>query len=210
MKNMLILKYGTIILLVFIIISLNVLEIFWLPYETKAEIQLPRDLLIAAIIQIFLDFKISTTTLSLEPALVSESGEFNIASSTEIILSLGTNNDKGWDIQIKSLNGGLFSNAANYILSSSQPMAELSAGVEGYGVNATSVLPGVIIGANYNNYGTNIVGELRSDYRTLASFNNRNITTDVVKLQIKASASITTPAASDYQDVIIITVQPKV
>ncbi len=179
--------------------------------KIKAQpIELSQDIAIAAIVQIWLDFRISTTTLELLPPLVAADGTLNVGSSTEVILSLGTNNSRGWDMVIKSLNNGLHSLAANYTISSSAQVSNLVAGTEGYGANATSVFSGVSIGEIYDYYGSDTVGELVNQYNVLAFYNNQHLMTEVVKLQIKAAASLMTPSGYDYQDTIIITITPRI
>ncbi len=185
---------------------------FWRGVEKidAQQVEISQDVLIAAVVQIWLDFRISTTTLELLPPLVAVDGTLNVGSSTDVVLSLGTNNSGGWDIKIKSLNNGLYSSAADYTISSSAPVSDLVAGTEGYGANATSLFSGVSIEEIYDYYGTDTVGELVNQYRVLSFYDSYHQMVDIVKLQIKAAASLMTPSGYDYQDTIVITIIPRI
>jgi len=124
-----------------------------------------------------------------------------------IILRVGTNNN-GWEINIKGRNNGLRSSATDYTIGSVSDFSLLTAGTDGYGINATSTLEGVLVEETYDHYGTDTVGELIDSYNLLASRNSLNMTSDVLRMQIKAAASIMTPVGEDYLDIITITLSP--
>lgn len=171
---------------------------------------IPRDILIAASVQPWLYFEISPLDLTLSPDLVSSGGEVNIGESEEVILKVGTNNEKGWQIKIKGKNGGLKSEAHGYTISTVFPTSTLIAGREGYGAQATSTLAGAIINSIYDFYGTNTVGEIPKEYRILVIKYSKNSLLEVAKMKIKASASLMTPAGFDYTDEIVLTIIPLV
>lgn len=170
--------------------------------------QIPQDILIAAIVQPWLYFEISTTTLTLSPDLVTPEGYFNIAETDDIILKVATNNEGGWQIKIKGKNGGLKSLATGYLLASVSGTSTLVVKKEGFGAQATSTLSGVLINPIYDYYGTNIVGEISKENKVLAWKLSRNPLAEVAKVKIKASASVMTPAGLDYQEQLIFTIIP--
>lgn len=171
-------------------------------------LQIPKDILIAAIVQPWLYFEVSPLDLTLSPDLVSIEGRFNIGESPEVIFKVGTSNPGGWEIKIKGKNNGLKSSATGYIISTVNGTSSLSAGNNGYGLQATTTLAGVIINPIYNYFDTSVVGEIVSDYRVLATKYSSNLTLEVVKIKIKAAASIMAPADVEYTDFIISTVIP--
>lgn len=170
--------------------------------------EIPRDILIAAIVQPWLYFEISPLNLPLSPDLVSPEGVFQIGESPEVIFKVGTNNEGGWEIKIRGKNGGLKSQATGYLLSTISGTSTLIAGNEGYGAQATSTLEGTILNPIYDFYQTDIVGEVPQDYRFLAIKYSRNSLAEVAKMKIKASASVMTPAGVDYTEEIISTIIP--
>ena len=164
---------------------------------------------VTATVESWLTFQVSTTSVSLTPALVDSTGTPHIGSSTAITLTLGTNNTNGWSITIQGANGGLYSNTASHLISTVSGTSTLSAGTDGYGANATATYSGVTIGNYYDYWGTDTVGEIASSTsHTLASKSDPNVQTDVVDMKIKAAAEATTPAANDYSDTITLTAIP--
>lgn len=176
--------------------------------QAQAPPEIPTDIFIAATVQPWLYFEVSPLTLNLSPDLVSQEGVFNIGETPDVIFKVGTSNPGGWEIKIKGKNNGLKSLNTNYTISSVNGTSTLMAGREGYGAQAISILTGVLINSIYDYYGTDIVGEIIEDYRSLASRFSSNALTEVVKMKIKASASITTPSDIEYSDIIILTIIP--
>lgn len=170
--------------------------------------EISRDIFIAAIVQPWLYFEVLPLDLPLSPDLVSPEGNFNIGESPDVIFKVATNNEGGWEIEMKGENGGLKSLATNYLISTVNGTSTLVAGKEGYGGQATTSFEGVTINQIYDYYGTDIVGEIPSDYRVLAAKHSGNSLVEVAKMKMKASASILTPAASDYTEEIILTIIP--
>jgi len=164
---------------------------------------------VTATVESWLTFQVSTTSVSLTPALVDSTGATHIGSSTAITLTLGTNNTNGWSITIQGANGGLYSNTASHLISTVSGTSTLSAGTDGYGANATATYSGVTIGNYYDYWGTDTVGEIASSTSyTLASRDSPNAEADVADMKIKAAAQATTPAANDYSDTITLTAIP--
>jgi len=176
--------------------------------KANAQANLPEDIAIAAIVEKWLYLAVSPLTVDIEPALIGADGSLNIGTSPEIVFSVGTNNPNGWYIEMKGENNGLKSSTMDLTINSVSATSTLLGGTDGYGANATSTLSGVLIGELYDYYGTDTVGEIINQYKFLASNPGINPLTDVLKMQIKAAASITTPPAADYSDIIFITLTP--
>lgn len=179
-------------------------------FKTVQAQELPQDIAIAAIVEPWLYLEVSPFMIDLEPDLVAADGSFNVGISSDIFLKVGTSNSEGWYLKIQGRNNGLKSLSTDYTISSISGTSALAAGTDGYGANATSTLEGVFIGELYDYYGSDIVGELVNEYRVLASMASGHAISEVVKMQIKAAASIMAPADSDYADIIIVTITPTI
>jgi len=164
---------------------------------------------VTATVEEWLTFSVSPTTVTLSPALVDAAGTPHIGSSPDIALTLGTNSSDGWSIRIKGANGGLRSPTANYTISTVPGTSTLSAGIDGYGANATSSLSGVTIGAKYNYWGTDTVGEITTTDNTLAQKGSPNTEQQVALMKIKAAANVMTPSGN-YSDTITLTALPSI
>lgn len=161
---------------------------------------------ITAIVEAWLDFSVTPTSTTLQPPLVQADGTLNVASSTDIVLTLGTNAPNGWGITIKGQNAGLYSSNRGHLIPTVVGTSTIATGTEAYGANATSTLAGVVIGNYYDYYGTNTVGEIASSTsRNLASKSTSNSTQSVANMKVKATATDTTPPANDYSDTITLT-----
>lgn len=196
----------------FLLISFFLFSLFsFLNYQNKALAldDIPKDIFIAAIVEPWIYFDISPLTFNLQPDLVAPDGTLHIGESPEILIRVGTSNPYGWEIKIKGKNNGLKSEAANYLIPSVIGSAPLIVGIEGYGLNATATFQGVIINPIYSYYNTNIVGEIIDQYRLLASKFNSHLLEEVVRMKIKATASMMTPAEENYLDIINITINPR-
>ncbi len=176
--------------------------------ETVRAQELSEDIAIAAIVDMWFYFEILPVLADLEPALVEADGSLNIGTTPDIVLRVGTNNNNGWEIKIRGRNNGLRSSATDHTINSVSNFSLLTAGTDGYGMNATGTLEGVLVEEIYDHYGTDTVGELIDNYNLLASRNSLNMTSDVLRIQIKAAASIMTPVGEDYLDIITITLSP--
>lgn len=161
---------------------------------------------ITAVVEAWLDFSVSPTSTTLQPPLLQADGTLNVGSSTAIALSLGTNAPNGWGITIKGQNAGLYSASRAHLISTVVGTSTIATGTEAYGANATSTLAGVTIESYYDYYGTNTVGEIASSTsHSLASKSSANSTQSVANMQVKATATDTTPPATDYSDTISLT-----
>lgn len=171
--------------------------------------EIPKDVFIAAIVEPWIYLDVSPLTFNLQPDLVAPDGTLHIGESPEIIIRVGTSNLAGWEIKIKGKNNGLKSETTDYLIPSVSGTAALILGTEGYGLNATATFQGVIINPIYSYYNTNIVGEITNQYRLLASKSNSHLLEEVVRMKIKATASMMTPAEENYIDIINITINPR-
>jgi len=178
----------------------------YLTQRAEAQTTTSTDITVTAIVEAWLSFEVSTTTLDITPPLVTADGTFNIGSTIDIGLSLGTNAENGWDIDIRGLRDGLYSTTTDHTIDSVSGTGVLvDTGVEGYGANATSTMTGATIGALYNSYGTDTVGEIITTDRQLATKATPNLAELVANMQVKAAAANDTPPAFDYSDTITLT-----
>lgn len=178
-----------------------------LPANAQNESTTTEAVTVRATVQAWIDFDVSTSSLDMTPPLVQADGTLNIGSTPDLDLSVGTNAPLGWQIRIKGQNGGLYSSSATYTIPSVSGTSTLATGTEAYGANATSATSTVTIGSYYNYYGTNppVVGEIQTSDNVLASKTSKNPKVLVAKMQVKATASPSTPPGNDYQDVITLT-----
>ena len=130
-----------------------------------------------------------------------------VVSSTEKIwVSLATNAVSGAGVYIASANGGLKSTTLNYTLASAT--ADLSAVASGYGaqnLSASQTSGGPItLTSPYNGAGNN-VGIINPTPRQLFT-TTAPVIGGRTSTQITAKASINTPPATDYGDILTLTV----
>lgn len=156
---------------------------------------------VTATIEPFLTFTVSPTSTSLTPYLVTSTGGTNIASSTNISLSVGTNDTDGWSIEIKGANDGLVNGGTT--IDSVTASSTIAAGTDGYGANASGEAS-VTIGSYYDYWGSEDVGEIRTAGQTLASKATANAHGLVATMKVYA-ASISTNPAGSYTDTITLT-----
>lgn len=193
---------------IFLIFVFFVSSNFFVP-KIFALDNLPKDIFIAATVEPWIYFEVSPINFNLQPDLVAVDGTLNIGESPEITIKIGTSNPSGWEVKIKGKNGGLKSEATDYLISTVTGYSPLVIGTEGYGCNATTTLPGVILNSIYNYYNTNIVGEITTTEKSFISRNQSNEFLEVAKMKIKAAASVKTPADPNYFDIIYFTANPR-
>lgn len=196
-----------ILALVFLISGSGVKTNFPIEVAKAEESTTTEEVTVSAVVYAWMDFEVSTTSLAIQPALVMADGSLNIGSTPDLNLSLGTNAPLGWQIRIKGQNNGLYSTSVNYTIASVNGTSTLSTTTpaEKYGANATNTTSTVTIDSYYDYYGTNTVGEIKTSDHVLASKPSRNEKVQVVKMQVKATATTLTPPGSDYRDTITLT-----
>ncbi len=130
------------------------------------------------------------------------------SSPTPRTATVNTNAKNGWYVWAKDSNTGLNSAAAAATIASTTPGSNstLSAGTEGYNTGVASSQTGgtgtISVAAPFVN-GANQGGGLDTTLRTLAS-SNGTANNAVLTLTNHASISPSTPAATDYADVITV------
>jgi hypothetical protein len=123
-------------------------------------------------------------------------------SSPDIGVNFATNANSGGDVYIYSSNGGLQSSHASFTLSSAN--ADLSSASFGYGAQIASTSQssgGPLSKVSPYNGSSNNVGILSTSVNTILSSANP-LAGGTASIQLKAKPSNTTPAASDYADVL--------
>lgn len=128
-----------------------------------------------------------------------------VTAPTTITANMSTNGTGGGVVYIYDSNAGLLSPSTSYTISAVSN--DLSSLAEGYGVRGTSTSqssggPMEII-SPYNGAGTN-VGLVDSTKRPIFDSTNAPVTSGQAVFEIKAKASSTTKAATDYSDTLFV------
>lgn len=154
-----------------------------------------------------LTFNVQVTDQTVPPFIVGI-GVVNPGQITtswqQVTTSITTNASNGGLVYVYGQNDGLKSIAAgNYTISSSTN--DLSTTLEGYGAQGTTVSqtgggPMELI-PPYNGINNN-VGIIDTTQRVLSDSSNAPVTNGQTSFELKAKASSTTPAATDYTDTI--------
>jgi hypothetical protein len=154
-------------------------------------------------------FGLSTSLTSTPPfAAVFSSlpaGSVTAAGAT-VTATITTNAEQGGQILIKDQNGGLTSPTKSYTITSAT--ADLSAVPKGYGAQISSTSQaggGPMIAVSPFNGVSNNVGALNTSWQQLASF-AAPITTGNVTFALDAKADTVVPAATDYADVLTLSI----
>jgi len=136
----------------------------------------------------------ASTTGTLSPDLVDTAGVTHIGSSTPLTLTMGTNSSDGYSVTASSSNAGL---KATTTISTGIATTTLSAGVNGYGIQATSTVSN-LVQAVYNwATSTQNVGAATSSTKMLSK--STTASADVVWMTVKAACLVTT-AVGSYTD----------
>lgn len=191
---------------------LTAIILVWTIINLAKAQQEARPLSVSAIVNTWLNFDVSTTTLSLSPDLIDLAGDLNIASSTIISVFVGTNHNSGWSLSISSTStdcpGSKLTSGQNYI-SMNSATSTVVTGQDAYGANATSTLSGVQIGSYYNFWNSSpiVVGEICSTGQTLASYNQPHPFQEALKIKFYASCDLDQPSGT-YTDTVVLTLTP--
>lgn len=163
-----------------------------------------RTIVVTAVVQEWLTFSVSVTSTTLTPDLVDTAGNTAVGSSTSITLSLGTNAG-AWKIEVNGTDTtGMVRVGGSETIASVNPTGTITAGINGYGLNATGSLAGVNIDPRYAFWGTNAVGGVTTTLRSLATKANANASATVATIKIYAAAT-STQVAGNYRDTITLT-----
>ena len=155
------------------------------------------------------DIDVSAIDTETSPPYASSFGSLLPATVTntpeKVWVDLTTNAESGAKVYIRSVNGGLLSNAVGFTLvSATANLAAVSTGYGAQGSTATQASGGPLsISAPYNVAAQN-VGILNATIREIFSA-SLPITAGRGSLQLKARAATQTPAAGDYQDTLTLT-----
>jgi hypothetical protein len=138
----------------------------------------------------------STSFSALTPSAVS-------TSSPDITITITSSG--GFQINVRDNNGtttpGLYkSNYPTYLIQSQD--ATLSAGTDGYGIQATTTNSSISINSKYNKSGNNVGGLSLTDIVLATS--SVAVSSSTINIKHKASVSVIAPTG-DYQDTIIYT-----
>ena len=160
---------------------------------------------ISATIQQWLTFSASTTTIPMTPDLVTIAGATNIASTTDITLTSGTNSTNGYSIDVRSVsNAGLcHSGGCGTHNINSGTSTPLVAGTDGYGMQATTTDSDVTIHSNYDYWGNDNVGGITVATKDLADTSSPS-TGDETSIKFKAAAANTDPDGTYSDSVYVI------
>jgi hypothetical protein len=138
----------------------------------------------------------STSFSALTPSAVS-------TSSPDITITITSSG--GFQINVRDNNGtttpGLYkSNYPTYLIQSQD--ATLSAGTDGYGIQATTTNSSISINSKYNKSGNNVGGLSLTD--VVLATSSVSVSNATINIKHKASVSVLAPTG-DYQDTIIYT-----
>ena len=166
---------------------------------------------IAATVNASFSYNLQTSTQASPPYTVGI-GVINAGQVTtswqKIIATISTNARNGGTIYINGTNAGLKSpiTSANHLIPSVQN--DLSSGgvTEGYGARGVSVSAntGTMELLSPYNLGGNNVGPVDTSKTSIADSSSAPVDTGVLNFELKAKASSTTPAATDYTDTITV------
>lgn len=162
----------------------------------------------AATINPTFSFSLTTTSLSSPPFSV-DIGTLTpgsvTTSSDAVNVSVSTNATSGAFVYVYGTNNGLLSSRTSYTISSASN--NLSSVSEGYGARVTSV--GQTSGgpmeklSPYDQSGST-VGVLDTSKRIIFDSSNAPVNSGAGSFELKAKASATAPAASDYSDTVTV------
>ncbi len=159
---------------------------------------------VSATISQWISFSVSTNTVAITPDLVTSAGGTNIGSSPDITLTAGTNDADGYSIDLRDSYGGLCHSGGCSVWKVTSTDATLSAGTDGYGAQASSTDSDVTIGANYNYWGNNQVGDISSTTAQTVASTSGPSSSDQTLLKLKAAAADTDPDGT-YSDTLTLT-----
>ncbi len=155
----------------------------------------------AATIGSTLSFSLSTNAINigqLTPGTV-------VTGGTQVTSTISTNGTAGGIIYVFGSNAGLKSNSVNYTINAVS--SDLSSTAEGYGLRAVSTTQssgGPMEAISPYNGLSNNVGILDTSKRPLFDSTSQPVTSGQGIFELKAKASATTKAATDYADVITV------
>lgn len=154
-------------------------------------------------------FGVSTSLTSTPPfaaSFTSLAAGTVVDANATITTTLTTNTEQGGKVLVRDQNAGLTSSTASYTINSAT--ADLTSTNAGYGAQITSTSQasgGPMVALSPFNGSSNNVGGLTTSWQELASF-AAPITTGTVTFGLKAKADTLVPTATNYADVLTISV----
>ena len=178
------------------------------PMSTEASATASTSVTVNAVVSAYITLAVSTTSTYLMPNLVNSSGNTFIGSST-VSTTVSTNDSAGYTLSLQGTYGGV-SSTPNLILNvaSSTGSSTITAGVDGYGANATSSQATILATSTYNFWGQDIVGTISSTTNNLISQESAAGANRTTLIKIYAATDSVQPSGT-YQDYIILTVVGK-
>ena len=159
---------------------------------------------VSATVNEFITISLSTSSVNLTPDLLDTSGNLNVASSTVVTVTCGTNDPDGYDLSIKGVNAGLASGTV--LIATVSATGTAATGTDAYGVNASS--SAATVQANYAYWGTNDIGEIASSTDNNIAVEAAAGTGKQTDIKIYASCDAS-QAPGTYTDTITLTVTGK-
>jgi len=127
-------------------------------------------------------------------------------ANATVTATITANPENGGKVLVKSQNAGLNSSTAGYTLTSAT--ADLGVAAKGYGAQISSTAQtsgGPMVAVSPFNGSGNAVGGLTTAWQELASFNSP-INTGSLTFGLLAKADANVPAATNYSDVVTLTI----
>ena len=160
------------------------------------------DITVSATVQEWITLGVSTSSVVLSPVLLDTGGNTAIGSSTNIGITVGTNNAGGWHLSVQSSGGKL--TGGGFDILSCDATSSITAGTDMYGLNATTSYAGASISTNYDYWGEDIVGTASTTDQTFAQKSTDNASTTVATIKIMAACDVTQEPET-YSDTLTIT-----
>lgn len=129
-----------------------------------------------------------------------------VTANATITATITTNAEQGGEIVVKDQSTGLSSGSVSYTIASAT--ADLSSANSGYGAQINSVSQtsgGPIAAVSPYNGSTNNVGQLKNAWQSLATF-AAPVTNGAVTFALMAKADTAALAATDYSDVVTLSI----
>lgn len=135
-------------------------------YVNTVEAATTADIEVTATVQEWISITASATSTSLTPDLIDTSGNTAIASSTSLTFTAKSNSADGYTVTLTGANNELTGSVSGAIASvNDAATTTIAAGTDGYGLVATSTES--TVDAYYNNWGTHILGSIRTGGQSL-------------------------------------------
>jgi hypothetical protein len=153
------------------------------------------------------DLDVHATDTETSPPYVVAFGTLNLGSVTtatqKVWVDVSTNAEEGAFVYVYANDTGLLSSTAGHTITSVS--GDLTSVSEGFGLQSNSTTQsagGPLTAQSPYNSGSEIVGIVDTDTRTIFTSSNSPITGGRGSLLVKAKAATTTPAAGDYASIL--------